>query len=593
MIPTHQLYWADWQVNNELDQLFLLRWEELFASRTLDTWQPRALSLQDLLVELADTAAIARHHEKHRANLPFIIAEASERLSTDTVIKAAFPLTNDYLTQLANTTDLNTIESVAKFCLDYVNSYDERVVERLGTMIEAADAKPKQEFYNLILSLGTRAAGAGFSLRYLRDQLDDLERAADGNFGTRFARLASRLKPVPTRFDVHFPIDWPGPRTSQYIEGCSFDFIPPSAPPPLSDAVREFFAQYRGSQLIRVSVSAPDPFAAIDTSVRRFADLTAFLSLYKVRSGAILKGNTAMVTSDSRSPQILARPNPLESNIKDSSQTEAFFPSVLKMHGGMRAEDQGQLLAALHYHQLAVSSNSETAALVNLWIALESLTRGGEGAGSIERICRYVTPSIALDYPLKVLGGLSADIRRIWHENDKDHYLSQLHDSTATRLAPSDLLDTLRDVKDGPLIDDLYKLVGDHPLMRYRTHRYRTAIFDSPKSLRSTIISHHQRVEWQLRRIYRVRNDIVHRGQTVLASLRLVNHLHSYLIRFLNNLLATLVHNPTWSIRHAIEHRRQLYTLLLVRLEKPAGDLRQTVLQPYTLVTVMPTVTRW
>ena len=68
-----------------------------------------------------------------------------------------------------------------------------------------------------------------------------------------------------------------------------------------------------------------------------------------------------------------------------------------------------------------------------------------------------------------------------------------------------------------------------------------------------------QNVEWQLKRIYRVRNTIVHKGRSMLLLPQLLQHLHSYLVKTIRSVLAELDRQPTWSLRDALEHRRNLF----------------------------------
>jgi hypothetical protein len=74
----------------------------------------------------------------------------------------------------------------------------------------------------------------------------------------------------------------------------------------------------------------------------------------------------------------------------------------------------------------------------------------------------------------------------------------------------------------------LFDHLGDFELLRYRLFRL-YEIFSDPVKLIKQIEEHQQRVDWQLRRIYRARNSIVHRGSKPVFSNQIVDNAHEYL----------------------------------------------------------------
>jgi hypothetical protein len=87
----------------------------------------------------------------------------------------------------------------------------------------------------------------------------------------------------------------------------------------------------------------------------------------------------------------------------------------------------------------------------------------------------------------------------------------------------------------------------------------KTLLLSEPPALAESLKNARQNVEWQLRRIYRVRNAIVHSGRGAAVLPQLAQHLHSYLVKTVRSVLFELDRQPAWTIRDALEHRRRLF----------------------------------
>ena len=69
------------------------------------------------------------------------------------------------------------------------------------------------------------------------------------------------------------------------------------------------------------------------------------------------------------------------------------------------------------------------------------------------------------------------------------------------------------------------------------------------------------------KRIYRLRNNIVHQGKNFPETRQLVNHLHAYFIRTIHTIIHDLKMNQSWGINDVFEHRIMLYDYFKSRLK--------------------------
>jgi hypothetical protein len=114
------------------------------------------------------------------------------------------------------------------------------------------------------------------------------------------------------------------------------------------------------------------------------------------------------------------------------------------------------------------------------------------------------------------------------------------------------MLVSLSSPEDDPKIAGLLKF-ANHPLLR--NHIYSTwKIFHKPRDLLQKICDSKQRLDWQLARIYRARNFLVHDGIEVPHIVPLLDNLQNYASMLVQRLVHELKENEHWTVRHAIEY---------------------------------------
>jgi hypothetical protein len=223
------------------------------------------------------------------------------------------------------------------------------------------------------------------------------------------------------------------------------------------------------------------------------------------------------------------------------------------------AADAAQLAAAIQYHRLALLATSDEARLVNLWVALEALCQGGAGS-IIERVCTRVAPCVSVDNVRKTLISLALYLRFYWPASGEQKAFVRLFPALSDgRLEPDELLEVLLLPENDAKIAELCRLCARHPLILHRLFRIKTLLLNEPAAIAESLKIARQNVEWQLKRIYRIRNMIVHSGRGAAVLPQLAQHLHSYLVKTIRSVLIELDRQPRWTIRDALEHRRRLF----------------------------------
>lgn len=99
----------------------------------------------------------------------------------------------------------------------------------------------------------------------------------------------------------------------------------------------------------------------------------------------------------------------------------------------------------------------------------------------------------------------------------------------------------------------------------FRTHEN---FLKSSKRCRESLEQHYKNIDWQLRRIYRARNGIVHRGSTWLPSVTLSEHLRRYLYATVSNIVQDCPNGSGVTLSLVLRKRRLLWNTYMDRLNK-------------------------
>ena len=305
--------------------------------------------------------------------------------------------------------------------------------------------------------------------------------------------------------------------------------------------------------------------------------------LYKPNKKAVIRHNKTLIISEGSGSKRCINPDSSLKYIRDARNAEDNIARFWELNERLSLEDAAQLSASLQYHKLALLSPTDEAKLVNLWIAVESLVQQG-GKNIIDRITEYIPSSVAIGYVYLMMKAIPIDIRNVWKKLDTKTLRLKLSKSSKYILHPFDLLKILLDKKDGELITEFLTFIKDNPLLLYRIGCLWKDPFSKPKDLVKRLERHKKNIEWQLRRIYRARNYVMHKGICPLQTRQLIQHLHSYYIVTIHNLIHDLKMNSEWSISDALVHRFHLYEYFCKKLNNNEKATAEALFNPYLIL---------
>lgn len=558
--------WAVWNVQAPLHRFFTLHWAELFDENTPDTWQVRTCNVNVLMDEIVAVADVAKQQDGYRRVLNDLAAESLACARRDPVISRFYPFVAAYLEpwqkRVPSGGEIDEIRRVAAVVKGNLVDYRERAIGLVREYLNSAASNKKADLYDATMSLAVEVSQTGYSTEHLSRVFQNSITASSGDdFLTRFDCMMQAFSGQEQRFAVTFLPE--GVRRAIGRMSLPSDIeVQVGRPAQLGPGAEADFYRQGSAQDVFVTVhsTATDPVSARHRAEQRLSQLFAAMNVYGVECDFRLKVSVALVRGPENGRELVTPSESRLGHLRNTKSVHVKAARLLEILDRPEVAGTPQLQAALQYHRLSLLSTNDEARLVNLWVAVESLCRGQEGS-IIDRVCSRLAPSVALGNIRKILTSLAIYVRMFWREDDakRDALLKLFPNSDAKTLGPEDLLSVLLQPDDGTEVCELLRLLSEHPLLCYRLFRVKKGLLANAKSLGECLKQHHQNVEWQLRRIYRVRNEILHSGRTVPYLRHLIQHLRTYLLVTVQSLAYELGRQRRWTIAEALEHRCLLY----------------------------------
>ncbi len=555
--------WAAWGIADRCHQFFCLHWAELFDPETPDTWQVRACNIKTILRELIEASRMADGFDAYRGVMRSILDEAVSVVNLDAILKNRYPFVSAYLAPWAKgdigKEAVPEIERLAIVLLGNLDGYWDDGVQLLKETLRHADEGKKKELYALTMNVAVETVARGRSPNHIRQTfLATVLASSTAPFLDRVANVFAQYATHGTKYKCLFLTQGVKKKDAEGLPSdIELGFGKPAGP---ADPTDSFF---KGDPTVwlSVDVEADDPEEAKNKADKRLGELYAGLNLFSIDDRFGFKVPDALVVDEAGEKTIVGQRR-LGSHYLGSYDSRLLKADMLfRVQEHLRRtspSDASQLAAAIEYHRLALLATSDEARLVNLWIALEALCQGGEGS-IIERVWRHISPCVSVENVRKNLVSLSIYVKGLWDHGDPCAFLPLFPNSSETRLDPSDLAAVLLLPTGHADQNRLCDLCAKHPLILHRLFRAKTMMLEDAKAVAANLEFTCRNIEWQIKRIYRVRNAIVHTGSATALLPQLTQHLHCYLIKAIHTVLIDLDHQPRWRIRDSLEHRLKLF----------------------------------
>lgn len=177
------------------------------------------------------------------------------------------------------------------------------------------------------------------------------------------------------------------------------------------------------------------------------------------------------------------------------------------------------LAKALQMHAEALDAKNYNTLLRNFWTAMETLFSNPISASQRENVINSILPIIQKTYILKLLRSIYAQLLAAVGRQDMENIGIRSFE---------DFVKYFSSYTEGSAeMKKIYSLLSYNPLLRTRLFEMRKKL-SSGKKISNLLENHRERIEWQLKRLYRTRNIATHVGEEMSYVEVVINHLHNY-----------------------------------------------------------------
>lgn len=183
---------------------------------------------------------------------------------------------------------------------------------------------------------------------------------------------------------------------------------------------------------------------------------------------------------------------------------------------------------AIVMHSEAFDARSTAMLLRTFWTALETLFLSRKSNSTRENVVNSLIPIIQKTYILKNLRAIYAQLCRAVERR----YLLELGIAKFEAFVKF----FSEHSENSPEMKEIYAYLSTNPLLRIRLYALRKDLRDG-ENISKFLDAHKIRVDWQIKRLYRMRNIATHLGVEISGTDIAANHLHNYFDYVVNYML--------------------------------------------------------
>lgn len=530
--------WDD--VENSKNLLFFAQlFDELFFDFSLDTYKPSSMNTSLLCEEALEVIEEIQKGNIKAPNLQHVIDELCENLSKDPVSKKLLSI------------DLKQVNSTLR--VPNKSSEDKKIIVELilrqinlkrykktneELLVKAIDGPENfSEIRALARSYATTLINIGFSSEYIADVTKkffhyDKNRIA-GNAAIRDFIKIFCGKPKQYRLIFRSSSDVELYKDSLQAFGITFAHD-------LHDLKLDLSKHKypKGESEIYLCVSdikARDNYSAKSIAEDTLEMLSTMFGLFHHKqqlnwtTDCIINNETDNKVSRSR-----LRTNAMHKCIDQKPTRAAMKANRFLSDFALVKNSINVFTRSAELHSLALKSDSTENQMLNLWIALESIIPAAHdpNISNIEHIIQSTMPFLNLGYYQRLVARLTSDLfnwnrtqtKKVIKDIDGDNQVVKVAKLLSLPEFEAQRLELKTSFKDFHLLCDRFE--------------YLEYIYSNPKNMLNGLKSHTTRVGWQIRRIYRARNMIVHSGITPSYIELLIENVHDYLDHIIQKIIS-------------------------------------------------------
>lgn len=554
-----------------------LRWNEFFDRFTVDSFQPKLCNLPTLVEEIFEVCASANQHQSSGGHLIALQAELAPLITSAHARRWITAFEAWKLDELRKVQTCNEAKRLSKVLLgdEFRAKFEERIFVEAVTI---PTILPKQKLVAdaSLGQLATIALHRGYSGAENTEAAEKFFEKSPGNW---MDGLLSRLQSRPQEFLVVVELQptarIPAAKLAKVMAKGGFKVEEANRFPGLATA--------GGGILISIREEGTSPAAALQAVLRRAEPILDMLAFYLADRAAILPDRGWV----GKAPDGLVEtkvPSQSLRLVHPHGSADRLVIDALESNSGARFD--GSVSNALELHSTAMHATDVRTRFLNLWAALECLASLVDEPTIAKRVTELVCPIVTWR-KVEKLGRYIAINLHLWRKasGQLKEVPKALPNATEHGVPTPEVIAALCKPENHPDILELLAIPGKHSLLRYRICSAWKEFHD-PAALARNMVASRERLGWHIKRIYRARNLLVHRGIEVPRLEGLCDNLHYYVSSLLSRVIHGVSKNEGWQPEEAIKHWQLTGNFVLDRLGNQPEVLTLDNLMPITTAQV-------
>ena len=537
---------SKWEYSSGLDCLlfFAQRVSELLFDYTLATYKPPTLYSTSLCLEAIRTIGMIEAKVISDKSLIPIKEELKERLPKDSIIVQILGETlEDYLKEL-NSSNIHEIKINLELLYHKIRPdiYQQTIKSKLEELIIENRQKNKVDILatNFIASL----IDCGFSQNYINLQTklfffsrNESEKITDVNIVSDYFKIFSLKEQV---FDVVLSASSLFKNSKKALFGFNIEIIDelPNSAETTNKEKKYIDRKGKNDIILKCNnIKALDLWSAKDEAEKKLNTVSKLFNFFHHKDSPLFS-KFSIIYCEGKFLQIIGKKTSAMHKCQD------YYPNIageklndLIHNFGIDSSSFRKIDKAIELHGESIKSDFTESQLLQNWIAFETLLVGYSSNSKIEQVLENLIPSLKLGYLSTLIKELHDDLIH-W---DKLKTISLLEP-----IAGNSIIDKVAQLicieSNLSIRENFYSELTLYPLLKNRILRMKEN-FASPASVIGVLSRHEEKVIWQIKRIYRTRNQIVHLGYVPDFTPYLVENSHNYLDIFINQIIHLVINN--------------------------------------------------
>lgn len=515
---------------------------EALFDYSLDTYKPQALNVRLLCIEALETIDNISTGLIKKPNLESVIDELIWSLSSDIAAKELVDKKVEGIIERinANKNNLRKLKQVILLLYHFLD--DKKYLNYLQlSLIELIPVnKEKEKIFKLTRAYITEIINYGYNPSYIYYIVNRFFFNSFKKFTYKTPKEFFEIFDFKgKKFTVVYKVSQLFNEFSNVSEHLGYKIVSTYTHKNLKGEAKKFLAEKADDELFVVFENAE---ALDERTVRIYSENALFrvgnlFSFYHHKETPKISPMALIINEVDRTDMLLGEP--IKSIIKKADVKP--YVAALKVKNLLAELELPKMTVkritrAIDLHSISLTSEQVENKLLTLWTAIETLIPKDIECGDdrIVQIIKALTPFQEIKYINKLIEQAGSDFLNFDRLKSKkllNEVVLKKEETTFFALAA-----IIMTKENESLRNQIYALLANYPLLRFRLFTLNKN-FSNGKNIKKILENHRQKVEWQIRRIYRVRNLIVHSGKMPSYTNILVENLHNYFDDFLNSII--------------------------------------------------------